>query len=122
MVGGMTSKLSTPGIPTTMIGAFGPVLSMLAMMRLEGSQWLHPSLMSWALVGVSVLWCPFLPTSVSAIILGQWRDAAAPGVRGLARFGAVARDLMAGPTRQAVVLNTASWAVTAAVAAMSFAK
>ncbi len=76
-------------------------------------------MLALALVGVAVLWCPFLPSSVSAIVLGPWRDAAAPGVRGIARFRAVTRELLAGPARQAVILNTISWTVTATAAALA---
>ena len=121
MVGGMTTTLSTPGTTITLIAAAGPVATLAAMTSLQGSQWLDPSLLPLALVGVAVLWCPMLPSSVSAIVLGPWRDAAAPGVRGLARLTAVARELLSGPARQAVILNAVSWAVTAVIAAAAVA-
>jgi hypothetical protein len=116
----MKSKISTPSATATTIVTFGPVVTMVAMMSLSGSEWMHPTLLPWALVAVSLLWCPFLPTSASAIILGEWRDSIDPWVRGTRRFWPVLRGVLEGPARHAVVMNAAAWAVTAVVAGASF--
>lgn len=116
----MNSKTNAPGAITTAVVTFGPVATMAAMMSLSGSEWLHPTLMPWALVAVALLWCPFLPTSASAIVLGEWRDTIDPWVRGGRRFWPVLRGVLDGPARQAVLMNTASWFVTVVVAAASF--
>jgi hypothetical protein len=120
MVAGMDNKVSHPGSITAMIAAAGPLVTCAAMLALSGSAYLHETLLPWALLGVSMMWCPFLPTSVSAIVLGEHRDAIDPWVRGRRRFFPVMRGLLEGPARQIVLLNFSTWAVTAAIAASAF--
>ena len=104
-----------------MVVALGPVLTLIAMLRLGGSEWLDPSLVRWAALGVVVLWCPFFSTSASAIVLGAWRDAACPNERGIRRAVLLPAALLKSPARNAVMLNFASWCFTAAVCSVLFA-
>ncbi len=117
----MNNKVSHPGSITSLVAATGPLMTAAAMIAISGSEWLHPSLLKWALLGGVIMWCPALPTSVSAIVLGEYRDAIDPWVKGRRRFFPVMRGLLDGPARQIVVLNAVTWGLSALVAAYSFA-
>jgi hypothetical protein len=107
---------TAPSFVMTTTVVAGPVATVAAVAAMTGSAWLHESLFGWALLGALVLWCPFFPASMSAMLLGPWRDHAALGVRGLARGAAVTREMLVGPARTAFVANAAAWTAAAALA------
>jgi hypothetical protein len=104
-----------------MIVALGPVLTLVAMLRLAGTQWLDPSLVSWASLGVVVLWCPFFSASASASVLSVWRDAACCGEVGVRRAVLLPGAMLRSPARNASLLNFASWCFTVAMCGVLFA-
>lgn len=108
MVDGMQTATSTPGIGTTITVAAGPIATLALIVQMNGSSFLHGSLLSWAALGVTLLWCPFLNTSASAIVLSPWRD------RGM-------RSTLRSPARAAALMNLTSWAVVTLTCGVLFA-
>jgi hypothetical protein len=114
MVAGMQTAHTTPGIGTTIVVAAGPLATLSLIMQMSGSSFLHGSLLAWAALGVALLWCPFLNTSASAIVLAPWRD-------GVDRTGGLFKALLRSPARAAVLMNLASWGVVALMCVVLFA-